>query len=168
DLDKPRGFAMLGQSEATAFLAPKPVSVIYGVGRVAQEKLNRDGLRTIADLQRADEADMMRRYGIEGRRLWRLAHGIDDRDVSPDRDTKSVSAETTLDVDVAALRPLEKQLWLLTERVSSRLKRSELAGSTVTLKLKSADFRLKTRARSIGEPTQLADKIYEAGHDLLV
>lgn len=167
DLDKPRGFAMIGEKDAMDFLAPRPVSMIHGVGRVAQEKLNRDGFRTIADLQRADETDLMRRYGVEGRRLWRLARGIDERDVSPERETKSISAETTFDTDIAALRPLEKQLWLLTERVSARLKKNALAGSTVTLKLKSADFRLRTRARSIGEPTQLATKIYAAGHELL-
>jgi DNA polymerase-4 len=167
DLDKPRGFAMLGEREAVEFLASKPVSFIFGVGRVTQEKLNRDGFRLIADLQCADEADLMRRYGVEGRRLWRLARGIDDREVSPDREAKSISAETTFEIDISDLRPLEKTLWLLTERVSARLKRSALAGSTVTLKLKSADFRIRTRARAIGEPTQLADKIYAAGRDLL-
>jgi DNA polymerase-4 len=167
DLDKPRGFAMLGAQEAVDFLGSKPVSFIFGVGRVAQEKLGRDGFRLIADLQRAGEADLMHRYGVEGRRLWRLARGIDDRRVAPDRETKSISAETTFDNDIAALRPLEKQLWLLTERVSARLKRGELAGSTVTLKLKTADFRIRTRARSIGAPTQLAEKIFAAGRDLL-
>ena len=109
----------------------------------------------------------MRRYGAEGQRLFRLAHGIDDRDIVPDRETKSVSAETTFNTDIAELRPLEQQLWLLTERVSRRLKAGELSGSTVTLKLKSADFRLKTRARSLPDPTQLAEKIFAAGRDLL-
>src|SRR4029077_2636163 len=77
DMDKPRGFAALGQSEAVAFLAPKPVGFIYGVGTVSAAKLAADGFRTIADLQRADEHDLMRRYGDEGLRLWRLAAGID-------------------------------------------------------------------------------------------
>ncbi len=167
DLDKPRGFACIGQDEAVSFLAPKPVSLIFGVGRVTQEKLNRDGFRIVADLQNADESDLMRKYGVEGRRLWRLARGIDDREVSPEREAKSISAETTFERDIATLRPLEKQLWLLTERVSARLKRNGLSGATVTLKLKSADFRIRTRARSIGEPTQLASKIYDAGRDLL-
>ena len=75
----------------------KPVSFIYGVGKVAQERLARDGFRIIADLQRADERELMRRYGAEGQRLWRLARGIDDREVVPDREAKSVSAETTFD-----------------------------------------------------------------------
>ena len=167
DLDKPRGFAVLGITEAKDFLAPKPVSFIFGVGRVSAEKFARDGVRTIADLQRLGETELMRRYGGEGQRLFRLAHGRDEREISPDREAKSISAETTFNDDISELRPLEQQLWLLTERVSRRLKANELSGSTVTLKLKSADFRLKTRARSLPDPTQLAEKIFAAGRDLL-
>jgi DNA polymerase-4 len=167
DLDKPRGFAVLGTTEAKVFLAPKPVSFIFGVGRVSAEKFAREGVRTIADLQRLGEVELMRRYGGEGQRLFRLAHGVDDREIVPDREAKSVSAETTFNDDISELRPLEQQLWLLTERVSRRLKAQDLSGSTVTLKLKSADFRLKTRARSLPDPTQLAEKIFAAGRDLL-
>jgi DNA polymerase-4 len=167
DLDKPRGFAVLGGSEAARFLAGKPVSLIFGVGRVAQARLAEDGLRTIGDLQRAGERELARRYGAEGARLARLARGIDDRPVHAERASKSVSAETTFDEDIADLRPLELRLWRLAEKVSSRLKEGELAGSTVTLKLKTADFRIRTRARSFAEPTQLAAKIYAAGRDLL-
>ena len=167
DLDKPRGFAVLGQDEAVAFLAGKPVGFIWGVGKVAAARLQRDGFNTVADLQRADETDLMKRYGVEGRRLWRLSRGIDDRFVNAERETKSVSAETTFSEDIASYKPLEKILWSLSERVSSRLKNSGIAGSTVTLKLKTADFRLRTRARSLAEPTQLAARIFEAGRDLL-
>ena len=168
DMDKPRGFAMLGQDEAAAFLAPKPVGFIYGVGAVSAAKLAADGYRLIADLQRAEETDLMRRYGEEGARLWRLARGLDARHVNAERDTKSVSAETTFNQDISEFRPLEQQLWNLTERVSARLKASHLAGSTVTLKLKSADFKIRTRARALGAPTQLAARIFGAGRDLLV
>ena len=167
DMDKPRGFAALGQAEAVAFLAPKPVGFIYGVGAVSAAKLANDGFRTIADLQRADEHDLMRRYGEEGARLWRLARGMDTRAVDPGRDTKSVSAETTFERDIGDFRPLEQHLWDLTERVSARLKASALAGSTVTLKLKSADFKIRTRARALAAPTQLATRIFAAGRDLL-
>jgi DNA polymerase-4 len=167
DMDKPRGFAVLGKDEAVAFLATKPVGFIWGVGKVAQARLQRDGYGSIGDLQRADETDLMKRYGTEGRRLWRLARGIDDRTVNPARETKSVSAETTFGEDIASYKPLEKILWSLSERVSSRLKSSGLSGTTVQLKLKTADFRLRTRARSLGEPTQLAARIFEAGRDLL-
>jgi len=167
DLDKPRGFAVLARDEAVAFLAGKPVGFIWGVGKVAAARLQRDGFSSVGDLQRADETDLMKRYGVEGRRLWRLSRGIDDRFVNPERETKSVSAETTFSEDIASYKPLEKILWSLSERVSSRLKTSGIAGSTVTLKLKTADFKLRTRARSLGEPTQLAARIFEAGRDLL-
>ena len=167
DLDKPRGFAVIAPEEAPAFLAPRPVGFIYGVGAVSAAKLAQDGFRTIADLQRAEERDLMRRYGEEGMRLWRLARGIDTRRVDPERETKSVSAETTFDRDIGDFRPLEQTLWELTEKVSGRLKKQALAGSTVTLKLKSADFKIRTRARSLNGPTQLAATIFAAGRDLL-
>jgi DNA polymerase-4 len=167
DMDKPRGFAVLAKDEAVAFLAQKPVGFIWGVGKASAARLQRDGYSTVADLQRADETDLMKRYGVEGRRLWRLSRGIDDRVVNPERETKSVSAETTFGENIASYKPLEKILWSLSERVSTRLKSSGIAGSTVTLKLKTADFRIRTRARSLGEPTQLAARIFAAGKDLL-
>jgi DNA polymerase-4 len=167
DLDKPRGFAVLGGGEAAAFLAPKPVTLIFGVGKMAQQRLARDGLRTIGDLQRAGEIELRRRYGVEGARLARLARGLDDRPVKADREAKSISAETTFGRDIADFRPLELRLWRLCEKVSSRLKASALAGSTVTLKLKTADFRIRTRAQSLSHPTQLAGRIFAAGRDLL-
>lgn len=167
DLDKPRGFAVLGQSEAIPFLAARPVGFIFGVGAVSAAKLAADGFRLIGDLQRASEHDLMRRYGEEGARLWRLARGLDVRAVNPERDTKSISAETTFERDIGEFRPLEQHLWGLTERVSARLKANALAGSTVNLKLKSADFKIRTRARALGTPTQLASRIFAAGRDLL-
>jgi len=167
DLDKPRGFSVLGQREAAAFLAPKPVTFIWGVGKQMGAALAHEGFRTIADLQRATETDLMRRFGTEGLRLARLARGVDARQVSPERETKSVSAETTFETDIAAFRTLERRLWGLSEKVSARLKAKEIAGQTITLKLKTADFRLRTRARSLAAPTQLAAKIFAAGRDLL-
>ncbi len=167
DLDKPRGFAVLGASEAQKFLAPKPVSFIFGVGKVSAARLARDGFARIADLQQASEVEMMRRYGEEGRRLARLARGIDQRNVSADRETKSVSAETTFDRDISAFRALERILWTQTEEVSARLKEKALAGATVTLKLKTAAFKIRTRAHSFDSPTQLAGKIFGAARTLL-
>jgi DNA polymerase-4 len=167
DLDKPRGFAVIGAAEAAVFLATRPVTQIFGVGKVAQARLAADGFRTVGDLQRAGEAELTRRYGAEGRRLARLARGIDDRPVSAERETKSISAETTFEEDIAEFRQLELRLWRLAEKVSARLKGGELAGTTVTLKLKTADFRLRTRAQSFGQPTQLAAKIFACGRELL-
>jgi DNA polymerase-4 len=167
DLDKPRGFAVLGRREATAFLAAKPVTLIFGVGKMAQQRFARDGLRTIGDLQRTGERELTRRYGTEGTRLARLSRGLDDRPVKPDREAKTISAETTFDHDIADFRPLELRLWQLCERVSARLKHNALAGSSLTLKLKTADFRIRTRARSLAHPTQLAARIFRVGRELL-
>ena len=167
DLDKPRGFAVLGAGEAPAFLAPKPVSFIFGVGKASAARFARDGFHSIADLQRASEVALMRRYGEEGRRLARLARGIDARAVSADRETKSVSAETTFSRDIADFRALERILWSQAEEVSSRLKAKALAGSTVTLKLKTANFKIRTRARSLDAATQLAGRIFAAARGLL-
>src|ERR1043166_1716199 len=167
DLDKPRGLAVLGGGEAAAFLSPKPVALIFGVGKIAQQRLARDGLHTIGDLQRAGERELRRRHGDEGARLFRLAHGLDDRPVRAEREAKSISAETTFDRDIADFRPLELRLWRLAEKVSARLKANALAGSTVTLKLKTADFRIRTRGQSLGHPTQLASRIFAVGRDLL-
>jgi DNA polymerase-4 len=167
DLDKPRGFAVLSGAEAPAFLAPKPVGFIYGVGKASVARFARDGFHRIADLQQVSEIELARRYGEEGRRLARLARGIDDRTVSADRETKSVSSETTFERDLSDFRSLEKILWSQTEEVSARLKAKELAGATVTLKLKTADFKIRTRARSMDNPTQLAGRIFAAARDLL-
>src|SRR4051795_1771995 len=167
DLDKPRGFAVLGGTEAAAFLAERPVSLIFGVGKVTQARLAKDGLRTIGDLVRTGETELMRRYGGEGARLSRLARGRDDRQVKSEREAKSISAETTFEHDIAELRPLVQRLLRLSDKVSARLKANELAGTTVTLKLKSRDFRLRTRAQSFERPTQLAARIFATGRELL-
>jgi DNA polymerase IV len=167
DLDKPRGFAVLSAREAPAFLAEKPVSFIFGVGKASAARLARDGFHRIADLQKTSEVEMMRRHGEEGRRLARLARGIDSRRVSADRETKSVSAETTFERDIADFRELERILWSQTEEVSTRLKAKALSGATVTLKLKTANFKIRTRAQSFAAPTQLAGKIFAAARTLL-
>jgi DNA polymerase-4 len=167
DLDKPRGFATLDQDEARAMLKDRPVGFIFGVGPATQEKLSQRGFRTIADLQRVDEIDLMKQFSTEGRRLWRLARGIDDRLVVPDRGAKTISSETTFENDIRDFATLERRLWRLSEKVSLRLKNGELAGSTITLKLKTADFRQRTRSQSIHAPTQLAAKIFAITREML-
>ena len=167
DLDKPRGFAAIDQQDACALMADRPVGFIYGVGPASQEKLSQHGFRTIKDLQRAEEVELMKQFGPEGRRLWRLARGIDDRKVVPDRGAKTISNETTLENDVRDFATLEKILWRLCEKVSSRLKSGDLSGSTITLKLKTADFRQRTRSQSIQVPTQLASRIFATVKEML-
>ncbi len=167
DLRKPRGFAVIGRAEATSFLAGLPVSAIWGVGRAFEQQLHRDGIRTIAQLQQMERDDLLRRYGAMGDRLYHLARGIDTRRVDPEGAVKSVSAETTFDRDLADLQDLIPILRGLAEKVSCRLKRKHLAGRTVVLKLKSADFRIRTRNRRLSDPTRLADRIFSVGRDLL-
>jgi DNA polymerase-4 len=167
DLDKPRGFAAIDQADACAMLTERPVGFIYGVGPATAERLSQRGFRKIGDLQRADEVELMKQFGGEGRRLWRLARGIDDRKVVPDRGAKTISNETTFNDDIRDFAALEKILWRLSEKVSSRLKSGELAGTTITLKLKTADFRQRTRSQSIHAPTQLAAKIFAISREML-
>jgi len=167
DLEKPRGFSVIGKTEAVSFLRDRPVGLIWGVGKAMQTRLAADGISTIGALQRLDEAELARRYGSIGLRLARLARAEDTRKVDPRGEAKSVSAETTFDSDIADLKSLKAILRSLSEKVSRRLKKTELAGRTITLKLKTADFRLRTRSRQLPDPTLLADRIYTTASDLL-
>jgi len=167
DLEKPRGFSVIGEAEAVSFLAPRRVSLIWGVGKAMQVRLAADGIQTIGALQRLDETELTRRYGSMGLRLARLSHARDTRTVDPSGETKSVSAETTFNEDIADPHALKAVLRTLSEKVARRLKRGDMAAITVTLKLKTADFRLRTRSRQLTDPTQLADRIFAAGADLL-
>ena len=168
DLDKPRGFSVIGRAETRAFLAARPVGLIWGVGKVTQAELARDGITMIAGLQRIEKTELMRRYGGMGARLYHLARGEDIRRVSPEHESKSISAETTFNRDIAEFGALEAILWRMAERVSRRAKAEGLAGSTVTLKLKTADFRLRTRNTSLDDPTLLADRVFSAARPLLL
>ncbi|SEM50191.1 DNA polymerase-4 [Bosea lupini] len=167
DLDKPRGFSIIGQAEAVAFLANKPVGMIPGIGKAGAAKLAQSGFRVIGDLAKAEIATLYRLVGKDGPRLRNLALGIDPRKVTVEHEAKTVSSETTLDVDLAGFEELEPILWRLCERTSQRLKAQELAGRTVTLKLKTHDFQIITRAARLPEPSQLAARLFSAGRDLL-
>jgi DNA polymerase-4 len=167
EMDKPRGFAVIGRAGIREFLAPRAVGTILGVGKAMQAKLADAGIQTIGDLQRETPEDLMRRFGAMGARLARLSVGDDDRPVDPEGETKSVSAETTFNEDLRKLDELEHELWPLCEKVSRRLKAAGLAGRTVTLKLKTDDFRIRTRAESLPHATQLAEVIYRDARALL-
>ncbi|RDE09802.1 DNA polymerase IV [Pelagibacterium lacus] len=167
ELDKPRGFAVIGVQETVSLLATKPISVIFGVGKVMTETLRKDGLVTIGDLQARSAEDLMRRYGEMGARLAKLSRGEDYRKVSPERETKSVSTETTFFTDLADFDSLSTALLSLCERLSERLKKQQLVGDTISLKLKTAGFRTRTRAQHVMMPTQLATSLYEVGRQLL-
>ncbi len=166
DLDKPRGFSVVAREDAIALLAPMGVGRLWGVGKVAEERLARLGLKTIGDLQALDEPAAAR-LGDDGRRLWRLARGIDDRRVTPDRETKSVSSETTFEDDVSDQAELTRVLLAHCERVAARLRKARLAAGGVTLKLRTPDFKLRTRTRSGLAPTQMAPRLFAVARALL-
>lgn len=168
DLNKPRGFSVLGRMEAVAFLATRPLGILPGVGKSAADKLAEIGLRHVGDLANAPPELLFRTLGKDGPRLQRLSRGVDDRIISPQRDTKSVSSETTFDRDIADLDELEPIMWRMAEKTAARLRKANIAGRTVTLKLKTTDFRLLTRSRQLNEPTQLAKRLYDEAHELLV
>ncbi|HWD49756.1 MAG TPA: DNA polymerase IV [Rhizomicrobium sp.] len=167
ELDKPRGFAVIGEAEAKAFLRDKPVGFIRGAGKALQAKLEKDGITRIGQIQDADPKELGRRYGSTGLWLHRLAHADDTRPVEPSGEMKSISSETTFFDDLCQFDELEKVLWRQAERVATRAKSYELAGRTVVLKLKTANFKLKTRSASLEAPTQLADRIFRVARDAL-
>ena len=167
DLDKPRGFAVIGRAEARSFLADKPVGLLWGVGQAMQRRLAGDGITLIGHLARIDEAELAARYGKIGKRLWSYARGEDDRPVDPDREAKSMSSEITLDEDISDPEQLRPILWQLSETVARRMKKAGIAGGGVTLKLKTADFRTITRARHLRAATQSAEEMFQAAAPLL-
>lgn len=167
DLDKPRGFAVIGEAEGVSFLASKPVGIIWGVGKALRSKLEKDGLHTVGDLKKFDKFELMARYGAMGKRLYHFARGEDDRSVSPEGETKSISSETTFNEDIADAETLKAELWPLCETVARRMKAKEFAGRTVTVKLKTKDFKTITRSRTLPNPTQLAETLYRTGAPIL-
>ncbi len=166
DLDKPRGFSVIGRAETEAFLRPRPVRIIWGVGQATQTALEGAGIRTIADLLRWDRGDLTARFGSMGDRLWHLARGLDTRRVNRDEKLKSISKETTFFEDTSDPDLLDGHIWRLSEQVADRAKAKGLSGRTVTLKLKKGDFQLVTRRHALPDPTQLTDRIYRAARDL--
>ncbi|MDE3123586.1 MAG: DNA polymerase IV [Paracoccaceae bacterium] len=167
DLDKPRGFSVIGRAETEAFLKGKPVRIIWGVGAAGQAALEGAGIRTVSDLLRWDRKDLGQRFGQMGERLWHLARGQDNRRVSAHAPIKSISKETTFNEDTADRELLDGHLWRLAEQVAARAKARDLAGRTVTLKLRRANFSLLTRRQSLREPSQMADTLYRAARQLL-
>ena len=167
DLDKPRGFSVIGRAEAPARLAVMPVGRIWGVGDAMRSKLERDGIRLIGQLQHMDRRTLVDRYGEMGLRLHDLSRGHDVRHVNPARERKSVSAETTFREDLRRVEDLRPILRRMAEKVSLQLKAKDVAGRTVVLKLKTANHRLLTRRMGLDAPTQLAERLFRTADRLL-
>ena len=168
DMNKPRGFTVVGQRDAVEMLHDMPIGRLPSVGPSLADRLKVDGFFTIGDLQRRSEDELALRYGETGEFLARLARGIDHRRVTIDREAKSISSETTFEFDVSDMAELRRRLWPLCERVAERLKSHSLAGRTVTLKLKTARFKLKTRNHSLPQATQLAETIFRTAEPMLI
>jgi DNA polymerase IV len=166
DLEKPRGFSVIGRAETADFLREQPVRLIWGVGQQTQDALDRAGIRSFADLLRWDRPDLEARFGQMGDRLWHLARGEDRRRVSANSPMKSISNETTFGEDTADTDILDGHIWRLAEQVSDRTKAKGLAGRVVTLKLKRANHQILTRRTSLPDPTQIADRIYRTARGL--
>lgn len=167
DMDKPRGFSVIGKAETEDFLKNKPVSMIWGVGKAFQATLARDGIRTFTDILRWDRKDLGQRYGGMGERLWHLARGMDYRRVSADAPVKSISNETTFLEDTANPTRLDGHIWRLSEKVADRAKARGLTGRVVILKVKKSDHQILSRRSSLYDPTQFADRIYSVARTLL-
>jgi DNA polymerase-4 len=167
ELDKPRGFAVIGMAEAKSFLRDKKIGLMRGAGKVMQARLERDGITTIGQLQDTDPKQLAGRYGATGLWLHRMANAQDSRPVDPGGEMKTISSETTFNKDLSSYAELESILWRQAERVSARAKKQGLGGRTVVLKLKTADFRLRTRSMSLADPTQLADRIFRTAQSAL-
>ncbi len=167
DLEKPRGFSIIGRADAASFLADRPVGIIPGIGAAAQARLAKGGITLVRHIAAVPADILLKACGRDAPRLLLLARGEDDRPVVPERETKSISAETTFDTDLRSFEDLEPVLWRLSEKVSRRLKAGNLADRSVTLKLKDTEFRLLTRSRSGLPATQLAVRLFEPARALL-
>ena len=166
DLDKPRGFSVIGRADTAYFLRDRPVRLIWGVGDAGQAALDRAGIRSFADLLRWDRAALVARFGSMGDRLYDLARGEDRRPVTAHEPVKSISNETTFHEDTADPDLLDGHLWRMAEKVSDRAKAQDLAGRVVTLKLKRADHTILTRQANLRDATQMADTIYRRARAL--
>jgi DNA polymerase-4 len=167
DLQKPDGFVVVDPEKVQDFLDPLPVGRLWGVGKVAGKAFQKLGITTIGQLRHLPEDILESHFGKPGRHLWKLAHGVDDRQVVPDRDAKSISHETTFAQDIEDQDVLRVWLLQLTEQVCRRLRRYQLVGHTVQFKIRFADFHTITRSRTLAEPTNITEEIWRAAAELL-
>nr|WP_167178120.1 DNA polymerase IV [Brevundimonas terrae] len=167
ELDKPRGFSVIGKAEAKALLAPKPVNILPGVGPVFGKTLRSDGFATVGDLANADVKDLIRRYGESGLRLYELSHARDSRPVNPEHDRRGMSAENTFNEDLISQEALEAELWPLCEKLASKARRDGVSSRVIVLKLRRSDFKILTRRITLPDPVQTARALFNAGRDLL-
>lgn len=167
DLQKPDGLVIVPPERVQDFLDPLPVGRLWGVGKVTGRVLDRLGIRTIGQLRRLARETLREQFGAQGVHFWKLARGIDDRSVVPDRQAKSISHETTFAADISDTDTLRAWLLDLTEQVAQRLRRRKQKGRTVHLKVRFADFRTITRSRTLAHGTDATHDLWQAASELL-
>ena len=167
DLDKPRGFQIIGRHEAVSFLESKPVALLPGVGKVFSAALAKEGIFSIGDVRRRNPKELAAKFSSSGLWIWRLSNAEDTRAIETSNATKGISAETTFEIDTSDIAALSNTLWHLCEKVSARAKAANQGGHVVQLKLKTSNFKIITRRQKLDRPTQLAHRIFEYGSKLL-
>ncbi len=163
----PFGLTIVPAGEEAAFLAPLPADMLWGVGPKTSARLTELGIHTIGDLARWPESELGQLFGENGRDLWQHAHGIDNRPIATEHETKSISQETTFARDVRDDKVLESTLKELAGEVARNLHKSELAGSTIKLKIRWPDFTTLTRQVSLPQRTDQSEEIARVAIDLM-
>jgi DNA polymerase-4 len=166
DFGKPDGFVVLPSAKVTEFLTPLPVSRIWGVGAKGEKRLHDLGIRTIGQIAALPEKTLSEQFGEVGRHIWQLANGQDGRTVVPDREAKSISTETTFSHDISDRSNLRVCLLDLVDHLASRLRREGIWGRTIDIKIRSSDFRTRTRSTTLAEATNLTNTIWKAAAEL--
>jgi DNA polymerase-4 len=167
DLEKPDALVVVDPDHIDSFLAPLPISRLWGVGKVTASKMQQLGVETIGQLRGLSAEQLRRHFGEHGEHFWNLARGLDRRPVVPDRQSQQISHETTFPRDVTDIDVLRQRLWELTEQVARRLRQCQRCGRTVQLKLRLSDFRTITRSRSLQQPTDTTGELWETARSLL-
>ena len=167
DLDKPDGFTVITPDAVQSVLAPLPVTQMWAVGKATEHKFNKLGIQTIGQLRHVPLEQLKQSFGKSGENFWRLAQGLDDRRVVADREAKSISHETTFAADIRDIDVLRAWLLDLTEQVAHRLRRNNMHGRTVNLKVRYANFDTITRSKSLPQPTNTTNTLWSVVSELL-
>lgn len=167
DLDKPDGLTLLTLAQMADFIADLPIGKVPGVGPRAQKSLSMLGISTLGQVKQFSEAQLVRRLGKFGHRLLALANGRDDRPVVPESEAKSMSSELTLPENTMDRKVLANHLLAQSETVARELRRHNMRARTVTLKIKTADFKQHTRNQTLDRPFQTSSTIYQTARSLL-
>jgi len=168
DMNKPDGLTFIGPSNIESFMEKLPVEKFFGVGKVTAEKMKKMGLFTGADLKTLAEEEMVKHFGKSGRFYYHIARGIDNREVQPNRETKSIGAEDTFPYDLTEIDEMYAELEKISKTVCNRLEVYQLKGRTVTLKIKYSNFRQITRNQSFMQPVSDLQTVTETAKKLLL